>query len=182
MTKSAQSPRDTVTIRQATEADATLLSRLAARLFEETFGPLNDPADMHAYVSHAFSIEAERAALRDADCAVWIVEDTTSSAMGYAMLRRGSTASGVVAKRPAELQRIYVDRGLHGLGVGDALMRTCAEHATGWQCDVLWLGVWEHNPRAIAFYQKAGFRVVGRQSFQLGSDLQRDFVMARPLD
>jgi ribosomal protein S18 acetylase RimI-like enzyme len=172
----------TVTIRRATEADASLLSRLATRLFEETFRPMNDPADMGAYVSHAFSVEAERAALRDADCAVWIVEDATSSAMGYAMMRCGSTASGVVAKRPAELQRIYVDRGMHGLGVGDALMRTCVEHARSWHCDVLWLGVWEHNPRALAFYRKVGFRVVGRQSFQLGSDLQQDFVMARPLD
>jgi ribosomal protein S18 acetylase RimI-like enzyme len=182
MNGSAQSPRGTVTIRRATEADATLLSRLARRLFEETFGPMNDPADMRAYVSNAFSVEAERAALRDADCGVWIVEDATSSALGYAMMRRGSTAGSVVSKRPAELERIYVDRGLHGLGVGDALMRTCVEHARGWHCDVLWLGVWEHNPRAIAFYQKAGFRVVGQQSFHLGSDLQQDFVMARPLD
>jgi ribosomal protein S18 acetylase RimI-like enzyme len=181
MTNSAQSPRGTVTIRIATEADAALLSRLATRLFEETFGPMNDPADMHAYVGHAFSVEAERAALSDADCAVWIVVDATS-AVGYAMMHRGATASGVVGKRPAELQRIYVDREMHGLGVGDALMRTCVEHARGWHCDVIWLGVWEHNPRAIAFYQKAGFRVVGRQSFQLGSDLQQDFVMARPLD
>src|SRR5262249_9146312 len=153
MTESAQSPHGTVTIRRATEADATLLSRLATRLFEETFGPMNDPADMRAYINDAFSVEAERAALRDADCAVGSVEDATSSAMGYAMMRRGSTANGVVAKRPAELQRLYVDRELHGLGVGDALMRTCVEHAGGWRCDVIWLGVWERNPRAIAFYR-----------------------------
>src|SRR5262245_30652589 len=100
MTNSAQSPRGSVTIRRATEADAALLSRLATRLFEETFGPMNDPADMRAYVSHAFSVEAEREALRDADSAVWIVEDTASAAMGYAMLHLGTTASGVVAKRP----------------------------------------------------------------------------------
>ena len=143
---------------------------------------MNDPADMQAYVSHAFSVEAERAVLSDTDCAVWIVEDATASAMGYAMARRGSTGSGVVAMRPAELQRIYVDRGLHGLGVGDALMRTCVEHARDWRCDVIWLAVWERNPRAIAFYRKVGFNVVGRQSFQLESDLQQDFVMARPLD
>ena len=172
----------TITIRRATEADATLLSRLATHLFEETFGPMNDPADVRAHVNHAFSVEAQQAALSDADCAVWIVEDATSSAMGYAMMRRGPAASGVVAKRPAELHRIYVDRGLHGLGVGDVLMRACVEHAKGWSCDVIWLGVWERNPRAIAFYQKAGFSVVGRQSFQLGSDLQQDLVMARPLD
>ena len=47
--------------------------------------------------------------------------------------------------------------------------------------DLIWLGVWEQNPRAIAFYTKWGFVEVGAQTFRLGSDLQRDLVMAREL-
>jgi diamine N-acetyltransferase len=182
MTKSAQSRHGIATIRRATEADAVLLSQLATRLFEETFGPMNNPADMRAYVTGAFSVEAERDALTDANRVVWITEDDNRAALGYAALRRGSTADGVVAMRPAEVQRIYVAQEWHGQGVGNALMRTCVDHARLWHCDVIWLGVWERNPRAIAFYEKGGFRVVGRQSFQLGSDLQQDLVMAFPLD
>jgi len=182
MTKSAQSRRGSATIRRATEADAALLSQLATRLFEETFGPRNDPADMRAYVADAFSVEAEREALTDADRAVWIAANDRQEALGYATLRRGSTADGVVAMRPAEVQRIYVDQRRHGQGVGYALMRKCVDFAKLWHCDVIWLGVWERNPRAIAFYEKFGFRVVGRQSFRLGSDLQQDLVMACPLD
>jgi ribosomal protein S18 acetylase RimI-like enzyme len=45
----------------------------------------------------------------------------------------------------------------------------------------VWLGVWEHNPRAIAFYKKYGFISVGEHPFPLGGDLQRDIVMAKPL-
>jgi ribosomal protein S18 acetylase RimI-like enzyme len=45
----------------------------------------------------------------------------------------------------------------------------------------LWLAVWERNPRAIAFYEKFGFRDVGRQDFRLGSDLQTDRVMVADL-
>jgi diamine N-acetyltransferase len=143
---------------------------------------MNDPADTRAYVSDALSVEAQCQALTDANQVVWIAEDDSHAALGYATLRRGSTADGVVATRPAEVQRIYVDPAWHGHGVGNALMHTCVEHAKLWHCDVIWLGVWERNPRAIAFYEKVGFRVVGRQSFQLGSDLQQDLVMARPLD
>ena len=182
MTKPAQSGRGIATIRRATEADVTLLSQLATRLFQETFGPMNDPADMRAYVADAFSVEAEREALADPDRVVWIAEDDSHLALGYATLRRGSTADGVVAVRPAEVQRIYVDQAWHGRGVANALMGTCVEHAKLLRCDVIWLGVWERNPRAIVFYEKVGFRVVGRQSFRLGSDLQQDLVMARPLD
>ncbi|NUO82171.1 hypothetical protein HUU05_19035 [candidate division KSB1 bacterium] len=46
----------------------------------------------------------------------------------------------------------------------------------------MWLGVWERNAAAIAFYRKAGFVEVGTQTFQLGEDRQRDFLMARRVD
>lgn len=41
----------------------------------------------------------------------------------------------------------------------------------------LWLGVWERNPRARAFYGKSGFTDVGSQTFLLGTDEQTDRVM-----
>ena len=47
--------------------------------------------------------------------------------------------------------------------------------------DALWLGVWERNPRAQAFYRTCGFAVVGTHTFVVGSDPQTDHVMARPL-
>jgi ribosomal protein S18 acetylase RimI-like enzyme len=46
---------------------------------------------------------------------------------------------------------------------------------------VLWLAVWEINERAIAFYEKHRFREVGRQGFPIGSEIQTDLVLARPL-
>lgn len=181
MPEPTQSPRGSVTIRRATEVDAQLLSHIGARLFDETFGPLNDPADMKAYIAANFSADVERRALGDADRAVWIAEDDGHAAIGYAALRRGSTADGVVGAKPAEVQRIYVGGAWLGHGAGHALMRACIAQARAWHCDVIWLGVWEHNPRAIAFYEKTGFRVVGRQTFTLGRDVQQDFVMAMPL-
>ncbi|MGH9889736.1 MAG: GNAT family N-acetyltransferase, partial [bacterium] len=178
----AQSPRAVVSLRKAREGDALLLSQLGARLFEQAFGSANDPEDMRAHLARVFSVEAQRAELNDGDRAIWIAEDAGRAAVGYAMLRRGITVDGVAGEKPAEVQRIYVERAWHGQGVGEALMRACVEHATNvWHADVIWLGVWEKNPRAIAFYEKAGFHIVGRQTFVLGSDVQQDFVMARPL-
>jgi ribosomal protein S18 acetylase RimI-like enzyme len=45
----------------------------------------------------------------------------------------------------------------------------------------LWLGVWERNPRAIAFYTKCGFVDVGAHAFFFGTEEQSDRVMAHPL-
>jgi ribosomal protein S18 acetylase RimI-like enzyme len=66
-----------------------------------------------------------------------------------------------------------------GQGIAQELMHACIRELEQRGADAVWLGVWEHNPRAIAFYKKSGFVEVGNQVFPLGGDLQRDIVMAR---
>ena len=80
-----------------------------------------------------------------------------------------------------ELQRLYIAADWHGRGIAQQLMETALAIAIDSGCDTLWLGVWEDNPRAIAFYNKYGFQAVGEHSFRLGEDLQRDIVMRCPL-
>jgi ribosomal protein S18 acetylase RimI-like enzyme len=58
-------------------------------------------------------------------------------------------------------------------------MKACLDEAERAGCDLVWLGVWERNPRAIAFYHKWGFEQVGTQTFQLGDDMQSDWIMSR---
>jgi len=43
--------------------------------------------------------------------------------------------------------------------------------------DYVWLGVWEENPRAIAFYKKNGFVEFDKHIFKLGNDEQTDIMM-----
>ena len=77
------------------------------------------------------------------------------------------------------LVRLYVLREWLGRGVGEALMRACLNEARSAGYETIWLGVWERNVRAQAFYRKWNFRDVGEQVFLLGSDEQRDIVMER---
>jgi diamine N-acetyltransferase len=168
-------------LRRATSADARMLAELAARLFEDTFGPDNDPQDMRSYLAGSFSEEKQRGEIEDPDGAVFLAVGPPDQAIGFAAMRRGTRGDGVNGERPAEVNRIYADRPWHGRGVGAALMKACVEQARAWSCDALWLAVWECNPRAIAFYEKSGFRKVGRQTFLLGRDVQHDYVMERLL-
>jgi len=170
-----------VVVRRATIEDAALLADVGARLFEQTFGPMNTREDMAAYLPSAFSAELQTRELSDPDRATLIASDENDKAVGYAMARRGSRSDGISSERPVEVQRIYVDKSLHGRGVGDRLMNSCVDQARAWNGDTLWLAVWQENARAIAFYKRVGFAVVGVQDFILGSDVQHDFVMARSL-
>lgn len=173
-------PASPLDIRQATVKDADLLSRLGAALFIQTFAPLNTPEDMEAYLQTAFSpvIQAEELETPGTTCLIaWIGE----TPVGYAQLAETEPLDCVAEGHPIELVRFYVDAAWHGQGVSHALMAETLTRAAAGGHDSIWLGVWEKNARAIAFYEKKGFAIVGRKDFWLGADLQTDLVMVRGL-
>jgi ribosomal protein S18 acetylase RimI-like enzyme len=79
------------------------------------------------------------------------------------------------------LQRIYLLRAAQGSGGGAALMAEAVDLAVAWGADILWLGVWENNHRALAFYARSGFREVGEHIFKIGEQVDRDLILARDL-
>ena len=169
-----------ISIRRATQADASLLAELGARTFRETFADENTPEDMEAYLSDAFTPARLTEELTDAASTLWLAEVGGEPA-GYAKLRAGEAPSCVEGDGAVELVRLYVLRKWLGRGVGEALMRECVEGARRQGFRTMWLGVWERNPRAQAFYRRWGFRHVGEHVFQLGSDAQTDWLMEREL-
>jgi ribosomal protein S18 acetylase RimI-like enzyme len=174
----------TVHIRRATVDDAPALSRLGAATFQETFERENTPEDMSRYLEEAFSPERQAAEIADAAGTVLIAEDDEDrhpELVGYAHLISGPAPDAVHGAAPLELKRIYVARAWHGRGVAQALMSAALDAARARGAQTLWLGVWERNPRAVAFYAKYGFARVGEHTFVLGADLQTDWLFARSI-
>lgn len=165
-------------IRRGKIDDSALLAELGARTFSETFAVDNTPENMAAYLADTFSPAQLAADLVDPRCLFQIAE-TDGLAVGYAMLRTGEAPEQVTGERPIELVRLYVSRDSLGSGVGAALMQACIDEAKRGGHQILWLGVWEHNIRAQAFYRKWNFGEVGTHLFQLGDDPQTDLLMQR---
>jgi ribosomal protein S18 acetylase RimI-like enzyme len=167
------------------DGDAALLAELGGRTFYETFVESCRPEDMRAYLDAAFGTAQQAAELADARSTFLIAEagdDKTAVAVGYAKLFACvETPDCVAGNAPVELARLYVLREWLGSGAGAALMRELLEAARRAGHETIWLGVWEHNERAIAFYRKWGFEVVGEHIFQVGDDPQNDLLMARKL-
>jgi len=161
--------------------DDDLLARLGAQTFRDTFAPDNTPQDMAAYLAKSFGPERQAAELADPGT-TFLIAESAGETVGYARLKLGPAPACIVGERPAEIARLYAVAGWIGRGVGAALMRACLERAERLMCDVVWLDVWEKNPRAIAFYRRWGFVEVGTQDFVLGSDVQHDLLMQIRLD
>jgi diamine N-acetyltransferase len=175
----------TITIRPAAPGDASALSRLAADTFRDAFEGENTPEDMDRYIAQAFTPEQQAAEIADPMCSVLLAEHAGESGpaglVGYAHLVSGEVPAAVRGPAPLELKRLYVSRAWHGRGVAQALMEASIGVARERGAETLWLGVWERNPRAVAFYAKHGFVRVGQHTFLLGSDAQTDWLLARPI-
>lgn len=173
-------PNPEIDIRRGSLVDADLLAELGAQTFTETFAADNTPENLASYLASSFSVERMTAELADA-ASFFLIAEIDGRAAGYARLRAGEPEKGVTGAHPIELVRLYVLREWLGRKVGAALMRACLDEARQAGHKTIWLGVWEGNPHAQAFYHKWNFRTVGEHIFQLGSDPQRDLVMEREL-
>jgi len=169
-----------MTIRRGVAADAAVLAGLARDTFYDTFAASNDAADMALHLEKAYGVPQQLAELTDPGVVTLLAEESGQT-VAYAQLRTGRVPDCVEGARPIELWRFYVSREWHGRGIAQALMSRVVAEAAIRGAQTLWLGVWERNPRALAFYGKCGFVDVGEHVFLFGTDPQTDRVMARAL-
>lgn len=171
-----------VVIRIADSNDAEVLTELGYKTFWDTFHshPDNDPKDFAEYLKNAFNLQKIGGEISDKN-AIFLLAEIDQKAVGYAKLQFFSVEDPIEAKQPVEIVRIYAAKDFIGKGIGKKLMDTSIKISVELGCDVIWLGVWEHNPRAIRFYEKNGFHEVGSHSFQMGSDKQTDLLMQKKL-
>ena len=166
-------------IRRAEAGDAVALAAFCARTFRETYEAFNTEADMALHLRTHFTEDVQRGEISDAEAAMLVAEHEGALA-AYVKLRRGPAPACVHAERPVEVQRFYVDRPWQGRGLAYRMMEAARQAGVALGADAFWLGVWERNPRAIAFYIRCGFADVGAWTFTLGTDVQRDRVLQRP--
>ena len=172
----ALKPSIPVAIRIADAGDAVVLTELGRRTFQETFAAQNTAEDMDAHMQASFVVERVIDELRQPGT-VFLIAEALSKAVGFARLEPASPPECVTGPSPVRLVKLYVSADAIGSGFGAALMRSSIEWARKAGHGSLWLGVWEHNHRARAFYERWGFQPVGTETFRLGSDDQVDVLM-----
>lgn len=163
-------------IRRAELSDASIIAELGQRTFRATYAAQTRPEDIDAFLADAYREKDIRAELSDPRHRYFVAE-VGGVASGFAQVVLDEPWPGAVAEHPALLAHLYLVRAAQGAGLGASLMRRAIEESRGAGADILWLGVWENNARAIEFYRRWGFEATGEIPFDLGSDRQRDIVM-----
>jgi diamine N-acetyltransferase len=171
---------DSITIRTCTLHDTDKIISLGIRTFRDTFDEFNSTEDMMLYLTETFNkkrIQKEIAELGS----VFFMAEIDGDAIGYARVRTSPIPREIDSERALEIERLYADKKYLGKRVGYLLMSECLNYAKDNGFDTVWLGVWENNARAIAFYQRWGFTRFGEHVFHVGNDPQTDHLMMKKL-
>jgi len=166
----------TIQIRVAGIQDAGLINEIARKTFMETYGEMNTPENMEAYLQSQFSDEKIKEEMESRHSRFFLAY-LDEIPVAFTKVRDDRRAKKLEHIKALEIQRIYVLQEYQGFSLGKAMLDMIKglAHKEGYQ--TIWLQVWQKNSKAIRFYQKAGFMVFETASFLLGSSNQQDFLM-----
>ncbi len=167
-------------IRIAKPKDAETIGKLAAQTFIETFEWYNTAENMRYYNEAYFTKNKILHEITDVKSFLYVAV-INEEIVGYAKLKSSEPPEELGNSTSIEIERLYVKKEFHNKKVGLALMNTCIEKAKDKNVEIIWLGVWEQNPKAINFYTRVGFTKFGQHVFQLGDDPQTDYLMKMDL-
>jgi diamine N-acetyltransferase len=167
-----------ICVRNAITDDVEALSAFAAAIFPLGGRPGADPLDLSHYIATELTAKCFRTWIENPN-AIMFVAEIADQICGYVLVLRLSPHPQIEDAAPAELRKLYVAPAHHGRGIADELVRQALTSLERDCRAAVWLSVFSENPRAIAFYKKWGFRIVGTQLFLVGADPQRDFLMRR---
>ncbi|MBO0320916.1 GNAT family N-acetyltransferase [Muricauda sp. CAU 1633] len=162
--------------RECTISDLDTLVNISKSTFVAAFEKDNDPDDFQDYIQKAFSSDRLEKELKNTDSLFYFVFDDKTLA-GYFKLNMGSAQTDVHDQDSIELERIYVIQEHQGKKIGAQMLKEILALGKKLSKAYLWLGVWEHNPKAIRFYQRHGFQKFGEHPYYIGKDKQTDWLL-----
>ena len=170
----------TTMIKKCTLKDLHELQAISIETFTETFKDQNSPEDLQAYLEKAYDLGKLEQELAVPSSSFFFIYSDQEVA-GYLKLNTDDAQTESMGDDSLEVERIYIRKAFQKYGFGKLLMNKTIELATELNKKNIWLGVWEENDNAIAFYRKKGFVQTGSHSFFMGDDEQVDLILVKPL-
>ncbi|WP_223642100.1 GNAT family N-acetyltransferase [Planococcus sp. 4-30] len=170
----------TTMIKKCTRDDLHELQAISIETFTETFKDQNSPEDLQAYLDKAYDLGKLEQELAIPSSSFFFIYSDQEVA-GYLKLNTENAQTESMGNDSLEIERIYIKKAFQKYGFGKILMNKAIELAREQNKKNIWLGVWEENDNAIAFYRKKGFVQTGSHSFFMGDDEQVDLILVKPL-
>jgi ribosomal protein S18 acetylase RimI-like enzyme len=165
-----------IEIKKASLSDIEILQKIGKQTFIETFAAVNTPENMANYLEESFNTNQLTTELNNPDSQFYLAI-LENEVIGYLKINFGKAQTESINDNALEIHRIYVLQQFHGKKIGQLFVDKVLEIVNEYPAEYIWLGVWEENHRAIAFYTKNGFAEFDKHIFTLGDDVQTDLLM-----
>jgi diamine N-acetyltransferase len=169
-----------VLVRKATPKEAGLVADISRQTFQESFAAENTKENMNKFMNEQFTRDKLMAETKD-PCNLFLLAFMDNDPVGYCKLRDWNGPTEQEDVSAIEIARIYVVQKKIRCGIGKLLMQNCIEMGREKGRQVIWLGVWEGNVKAIDFYTQWGFKKFSEHIFMLGDEPQTDWLMKKSL-
>jgi ribosomal protein S18 acetylase RimI-like enzyme len=170
-----------LSIRTATIDDAIMIANISQQTFYETFAKDNTEENMEKFLNEQFT-KGKLVLEVGSPENTFLIAYNEKEVAGYVKLRDSKPPVQLKEYKALEIARIYSMTHFIGKGVGKLLMESSIDFAKQRKKQIIWLGVWQRNLRAIDFYSKWGFEIFDETDFILGNDIQKDWLMKKAVD
>ena len=153
-----------IDIRKATTKDLHLLASLSTESFIPAHGHSAPKDDISSYIEANFSIENFKKEIINPNFEYYLIFHKSKVA-GYSKIIFNYPTNHISDSKVTKMERLYLLKEFYGLEIGLKLMKFNTELAKKKEQSGIWLEVWIKNFRAIKFYKKVGFEIVGEANF-----------------
>ena len=167
-------------IRKVEKADVEVLAKIAKQTFRETFAHGNTEEQLQECFEEAYNLRVLSTELEDPDSETYFIMHEEEIA-GFLKVNWGNAQTERELENAFEIQRLYVLQTYQGFGLGKQLFEFALEHAEKNGFSWAWLGVWEHNTKAQAFYNRYGFEKFSQHRFMVGQKVDTDWLLKKRL-
>lgn len=167
-----------ITIEKASITDCNAILEIAKTTFSETFLEHNTLENLNNYLENHLNLSQIKSQLENPE-SVFYTAKKENKVVGYLKLNFEKSQTELQDQTALEIERIYVLKSFHGQKIGQLLMNKALEVAKKSNLNYIFLGVWEKNAKGISFYKKNNFEIFATHFFNIGADIQTDFLMKK---
>jgi len=167
-------------LKKCTLEDLERLQKISIELFTDTFKDQNTEEDLKNYLEKAYNSAQLKKELTNKNSTFFFLLDD-GEIVGYLKLNVEDAQTEEITDHAVEIERIYIRNNRKRKGYGTILIEKAEQFAQVENKKLIWLGVWEENFDAIAFYKNKGFVQTSSHSFFMGDDEQTDLIMTKKI-
>ncbi len=146
--------------------DCELLAKIGKHSFLETHGKSASKGDIDAFLTQNYSRKAFVKELANPDNTYQIIF-SKNQAVGFSNIVLNMPNTYIDQQNVTKLDRLYLLKEFQGKNLGNKLLNFNIELSKKNNQKGMWLAVWVENHRAINFYTKKGFTIVGSYDFKI---------------